>query len=68
MQKGFKKGFLKLLKNHENLQESALKVSRDNLNDFESDLDSLRGTLKSFKDVSEGKIEFKNFNEDFNKD
>ena len=66
MQKGFRENLLKLLKSHEDLQGPASKVDRNDLNNFRSDSNSLIGFFKSFKDASEGKIEFKNFNEDFN--
>ena len=66
MSEGFKKGLLKLLKGHKDLQESALKVSRDNLNDFKSNLNSSEGSLENLENVSERKIKSKDFNEDFN--
>ena len=68
MQKGFKKGFLKILKNHKNLQRSVSKTDRDNLKNFKSNSESLKGPSESFEDASEEKIEFKVFSEDFNED
>ena len=64
MQKRPKEGFLKILKDYEDLQGSALKVGRDDLNDFKSDLGSLKGPFESFEDVSEGEIEPWDFSED----
>ena len=57
MQKGFRKGFLKILKNYKNLWESVSKADEDDLNDFESNSESLKGLLESFEDASERKIE-----------
>ena len=68
MQKGFKKDLLKILKNHRNLQRSALKVNKDNLKNFRSDSEPPRGFPKSFEDASEGEIKFKTFNKDLNED
>ena len=68
MQKGLKKGLLKLLKGHGDLQKPAPKMSRDNLNNFRNDSDFLIGLFKSLKDASEGKIKSRNFNENFNED
>ena len=56
MQKGPREGLLKILKGHRNLQRPVQKAGRDDLNDFKSNSESLKGTLKSFKDASEGEI------------
>ena len=66
MQEGPKEGLLKILKGHENLWRSALKMGRDDLNDFESDSEPLKGPLKNFEDASEGEVEPWDFNGDFN--
>ena len=68
MQKRFKEGLLKILKDYENLQRSALKMNKNDLKNFRSNSESSEGPLKSFKDASEGKIEFRAFSEDFNED
>ena len=68
MQEGPKKDLLKILKGCRDLQKSALRAGRDNLNDFKSNSESSEGILESFKDASEGKIESQDSNEDFNED
>ena len=60
------KDLLKILKSHRDLQKSASKTGRDNLNNFRNDLKLFKNSFESFKDASEGEIEFKDFNEDFN--
>ena len=50
------------------MQKFVLKVSEDNLNDFKSNLKSLRNSFENFEDTSEEKIEFKDFNENLNED
>ena len=66
MQKGSKKGLLKILKDHEDLQESALKAGENNLKNFRSNLKPPKGLPESFEDASKRKIEPKALNEDFN--
>ena len=66
MQKESRKGLLKILKGYRDLQKSALKMNENDLNDFRSDLKLLRNFFKSFENASEGEIEFKDLNEDFN--
>ena len=68
MQKGSRKDLLKILKSYRDLQKSASKTDRDNLNDFRSNSEPSENSFKSFKNASEGEIESKDFNEDFNKD
>ena len=68
MQKRFREDLLKILKNHENLQKSALKAGRDDLNDFRSDLKSLKSFFESFENTLEREVEFWDFKKDFNKD
>ena len=68
MQKGSKKDLLKILKSYGNLQGSALKADKNNLNDFRSNLKSSKSFFKSFKDASEGEIESQDSSEDFNED
>ena len=68
IQEGSKEGLLKILKGYEDLQESASKVSRDDLNDFESDLELLRDFLESFKGASEGGVESRDSSKDLNRD
>ena len=63
-----KEDLLKILKNYRDLQESALKVSRDNLNNFGSNSTPLKGPIKSFKDASEGEVKSQDFNENLNED
>ena len=67
MQKRFKKDFLKILKGYENLQESVLKISKNNLNDFRNNSEFLKGSFKSFKDTLKEEVESKDFSEDLNK-
>ena len=67
MQKGFR-NFLKILKSHRNLQKSVLKTDENDLNDFKNNLKSSENSFKSFKDASERKVKFKDFNKDFNED
>ena len=68
MQKGFREGLLKILKSYRDLQELAPKMSRDNLKNFESNSEPLRGFLKSFEDISEGEVEFRALSEDLDED
>ena len=68
MQEGPKKGLLKILKGHRDLQRSAPKADRDNLNDFRSNLKFSEGLFKSFKDASEGEVKSQDSSEDLNED
>ena len=68
MQKESKENLLKILKSCGDLQEFVSRVSRDDLNDFESDLKSLKGALESFEDASEGEVEPQDSNGDLNGD
>ena len=68
MQKGFKEGLLKILKNYRDLQKSAPKVNKNNLNDFRSDLELLRDSFKSFKNASEREVKSRDSSEDFDED
>ena len=68
MQKGLREGLLKILKGCEDLWESALKVGEDDLNDFESNLEPLKGALESFEDASEREIESWDSSEDLDED
>ena len=68
IQKRLKKGLLKILKNHKNLQEFTLKADENNLNNFRSNSKSLENFFKSFKNALKRKIKSKDFNEDFNED
>ena len=68
MQKGPREGFLKILKGHGNLWESASKVGGDDLKNFRSNSEPPEGPLKSFEDASEGEIKSKAFSEDLDED
>ena len=68
MQKGPRKGLLKILKGHRNLQESASKVGRNNLKNFKNNSESPRSLSESFEDASEREIEPKAFSGDLNED
>ena len=68
MQKRLKKGLLKILKGHRDLQESALKADRNNLKNFRSNSEFFRSLSESFEDISEEKIKSKTLSEDLNKD
>ena len=68
MQKRPREGLLKILKGYEDLQGSAPKVSRDNLKDFESDLEPSRGPLENFEDASEGEVKSRAPSGDLNGD
>ena len=57
MQKRLKKDLLKILKGHEKMQRSALKMSRDDLKNFRNNLEPPRGPSESFEDTSEGEVE-----------
>ena len=41
-------------------------MSRNDLNDFKSDLNPPAGPLESLEDTSEGEVESKDFNKNFN--
>ena len=64
MQKEFKKGLLKILKSHRNLQKPALKANENDLKNFKSDLKPPKSPSESFEDASEEEIEFKTSDED----
>ena len=60
------KDLLKILKGYRDLQESAPKAGRDNMNDFKNNLESSENLLENFKDASEGEVEPKNSNKNLN--
>ena len=62
------KGLLKILKSHEHLQKSVLKMNEDNLNNFRNSLEFSKNSLKSFKNILKKEIELKNFNKDLKED
>ena len=66
MQKRSREGLLEILKGHRDLQKSALKAGRDNLNDFKNNLEPSEGPFESFKDTSE--VESQNSNRNLNED
>ena len=68
MQEGSRKGLLKILKGHRDLQRPAPKAGRDDLKDFRSNLKPSRGSLKSFEDALEGEVEPKTLSENLNED
>ena len=68
MQKGSRKGLLKILKSHEDLWKSVSKVSGDDLKGFRNNSEPLRSLSESFEDASEGEIKPKTPSEDLNGD
>ena len=68
MQKRFKEDFVKILKDYRDLQRSAPKVNRDNLNNFRSNLEFSKDFIESFVNAFKRKIKFKNFNKNLNED
>ena len=67
MQEG-PRGLLKILKGHRDLQGPALKVGGDDLNNFGSNSEPLRGLLESFEDASEGEVKPRDPSGDLNGD
>ena len=62
------RGLLKILKSHRNLQESASKAHKNNLNNFKSNSELLKNLFKNFEDASEEEIKPKNPSGDLNRD